>query len=134
MARSSGPPKDPPPSSQGAQNHKLCGVVQEAAARANERHRKRTKPQPWIVRKLMIGVTLGIMGYAAYVYIRQVCLPMVWRREGAGAGRGTGVALLVVFCVLYLWMIWAYAMVHPLVFLSPSPFIILINYPYTRSA
>ncbi|KAF8900441.1 DHHC palmitoyltransferase-domain-containing protein, partial [Gymnopilus junonius] len=76
---------------------KCCGVIEEAAVAAQEKRRNRTKPQPWIVRKLMIAVTLGIMGYAAYVYIRQL--------------RGTGIALLVVFCILYLWMIWSYVVV-----------------------
>ncbi|KDR78257.1 hypothetical protein GALMADRAFT_245344 [Galerina marginata CBS 339.88] len=88
-----------------------CGVIEEAAEAARDRRYNRTKPQPWIVRKLMIGVTLGIMGYAAYVYIQQLCLPMIRRRNGALASQGTGIALLVVFCVLYLWMVWAYVKV-----------------------
>ncbi|KAH9477093.1 Palmitoyltransferase PFA3 [Psilocybe cubensis] len=89
----------------------ICGVIHEAAEAAQERRGNRTKPQPWIVRKLVVGFTVGIMGYAAYVYIRQLCLPMIWRREGAPASRGTGIALLAVFCVLYFWMVWAYFMV-----------------------
>ncbi|PPQ80332.1 hypothetical protein CVT25_003615 [Psilocybe cyanescens] len=89
----------------------LCGVIQEAAEVAQEKRENRTKPQPWIVRKLMVGFTIGVMGYAAYVYIRQLCLPMIWKREGAPASQGTGIALLAVFCVLYFWMVWAYFMV-----------------------
>ncbi|KAF9481622.1 zf-DHHC-domain-containing protein [Pholiota conissans] len=93
-----------------AQSHErtCCGVIEEVTERAREKRYNRTKPQPWIVRKLMIGVTLGIMGYAGYVYIARLCIPMIRRERGAQAGRSTGIALLVVFCVLYLWMLWAY--------------------------
>ena len=102
---------------------KCCGVVEEAAVAARERRQKRK--QPWIVRKFMVPITLGIMGYAAYVYVGRLCVPMIKRKRDAGAGRGTGsewrflvclvdftdtgiVALLVVFAVLYLWVLWAY--------------------------
>ncbi|KAF8147669.1 DHHC palmitoyltransferase-domain-containing protein [Crassisporium funariophilum] len=85
-----------------------CGTIEKATATAREKRENRTKPQPWFVRKLMVAITLGIMGYAAYVYIARLCLPMIREKAGAGAGRGTGIALLVVFCVLYFWMMWAY--------------------------
>ncbi|CAA7262198.1 unnamed protein product [Cyclocybe aegerita] len=85
-----------------------CGVIEEATTAALEKRHRRTKPQPWIARKLMVGITLGIIGYGAYVYIQHLCLPMIKRRAGAPAGRGTGIALLTVFSVLYLWMVWAY--------------------------
>ncbi|KAJ3509619.1 hypothetical protein NLJ89_g5124 [Agrocybe chaxingu] len=85
-----------------------CGVIEEATTAAREKRQRRTKPQPWIARKLMVGITLGIIGYGAYVYIQHLCLPMIRRRRGAPAGRGTGIALLTVFSVLYLWVVWAY--------------------------
>ncbi|KAF8970663.1 DHHC palmitoyltransferase-domain-containing protein [Flammula alnicola] len=88
--------------------HSCCGVIEQAAETAREKRYNRTKPQPWIVRKLMVAVTAGIMGYAAYVYIQRLCLPMIRKGRRAQAGRSTGIALLVVFCVLYLWMVWAY--------------------------
>ncbi|KAF9555749.1 zf-DHHC-domain-containing protein [Agrocybe pediades] len=89
-------------------NKTCCGVIEESVEAAREKRENRTKAQPWIVRKLMVGVTVGIMGYTAYVYIRHLCLPMIWRRNDAPASRGTGIALLVVFCVLYLWMLVSY--------------------------
>jgi len=67
-----------------------CGVVEHAAVAAREKRSSRTTKQPWIVRKLMIFVTLGILGYASYVYIGRLCLPMIQKHSGAPAGRGTG--------------------------------------------
>lgn len=71
-------------------NRTCCGVIQEAAETAREKRENRTKAQPWIVRKLMVGITAGLMGYTAYVYIRHLCLPMIWRRNGAPGSRDTG--------------------------------------------
>ncbi|KXN92539.1 putative palmitoyltransferase ZDHHC20 [Leucoagaricus sp. SymC.cos] len=88
--------------------HQCCGVVEEAALQAREKRANRTKPQPWIVRKLAVFLTLGIMGYAGYVYIGRFCVSAIKRTDQSSTGRPTAIALLVVFCVLYLWMIWAY--------------------------
>jgi hypothetical protein len=47
----------------------FCGTISEARYTARERREARSrKPQPWAVRKLMVVVTLAIMGYTAYVY------------------------------------------------------------------
>lgn len=64
--------------------HRLCGVVQESAARARER-RARQGPQPWIVLKLAVFITAGIIAYACYVYIGRLCVPMI-RRSGSPLG------------------------------------------------
>jgi len=44
-----------------------------------------TKGQPWIVLKLMVPLTVGIMGYVAYVYIGRFCLDMINEPEGSRA-------------------------------------------------
>ncbi|KAJ7123726.1 DHHC palmitoyltransferase-domain-containing protein [Mycena epipterygia] len=68
----------------------LCGTISEVRYTARERREARArKPQPWVVRKLMVVFTLGIMGYTA-------------------GRRGEGVGLLVGWSVLYAWMVWAY--------------------------
>lgn len=84
MANGAHPPKP--------QSHErtCCGVIEEAAEHAREKRYNRTKPQPWIVRKLMVGVTTGIIGYAGYVYIQRLCVPMVRGERRAQAGRSTG--------------------------------------------
>lgn len=47
----------------------LCGTISEARYTARERREARSqKPQPWVVRKLMVFIVLAIMGYTAYVY------------------------------------------------------------------
>ena len=113
---------------------KCCGV-QAAPAVAGEKRENRTPGQlKWIGQKLAVVLTSGIMAYTAYVYIGRLCVPMIRRSSDAGAGRGAGsecryfclffeadvgrslgiVALLIVFAVLYLWMIWAYIKVSPL--------------------
>ncbi|KJA25008.1 hypothetical protein HYPSUDRAFT_200244 [Hypholoma sublateritium FD-334 SS-4] len=85
-----------------------CGVIREASEVARDKRYNRTTPQPWLARKLLIGITLGIMGFSAYVYVQRLCLPMIRRQRRAQADRNTGIALLVVFCVIFLWMLWAY--------------------------
>ncbi|GLB44476.1 putative DHHC palmitoyltransferase family protein [Lyophyllum shimeji] len=87
---------------------KCCGVVEAAAARSRENREARAGPQPWIMRKSMIAFTLGLMGYSVYVYVGRLCVDMIRQKPGAGGSRSTGIALLVVFCVLFLWMMWAY--------------------------
>ena len=71
---------------------KCCGVVEESLARhAEKREQRREKPQPWIVLKMTILFALGIMGYASYVYIGRLCVPMIKHDTGAiPGGRGTG--------------------------------------------
>ncbi|KAI0369328.1 zf-DHHC-domain-containing protein [Pilatotrama ljubarskyi] len=84
---------------------KCCGVVQEAREKSAAR---REKPQPWIVRKLTIFITIGILVYAFYVYIARFCVPMIRRDPAALGGRGMGIGFLVVFCILGLMTIWSY--------------------------
>lgn len=66
-----------------------CGVIEEATYQAREKRERRTKGQPWVTLKLMVGVTLGIMGYSSYVYIGRFCVKMIQRRDGGGS-RGAG--------------------------------------------
>ncbi|KAI0354250.1 zf-DHHC-domain-containing protein [Trametes cingulata] len=82
-----------------------CGVVEEAREKSAAR---RAKPQPWIVRKLAIGITIALIAYAFYVYVGRFCVPMIRRDAGALGSRGTGIGFLVVFCILGLMMLWAY--------------------------
>lgn len=67
-----------------------CGVVEQTAVAVREKRASRTAKQPWIVLKLMVIVTVGILGYTSYVYIGRLCLPMIRRQSEAPAGRGTG--------------------------------------------
>lgn len=69
-----------------------CGVIEEATYQAREKKANRTKAQPWIVLKLMVGFTLGLMGYTAYVYIGRLCVSMIRGHEGTGGSKGTGSA------------------------------------------
>ncbi|KAF7317895.1 Palmitoyltransferase [Mycena kentingensis (nom. inval.)] len=79
------------------------GTISEAAH--NARQRRERKPQPWLVRKLAVPLTFGIMGYTAYVFAGRFVRGLI--RDG-GVSRRLGVGLLVPWSVLYLWMIWAY--------------------------
>lgn len=70
---------------------KCCGVVQEAAEKSRERsEQRRNKPQPWIVLKMTVVITLAIIGYASYVYIGRFCVPMIRHNTGPLSGRRTG--------------------------------------------
>ncbi|EKM75385.1 hypothetical protein AGABI1DRAFT_46537 [Agaricus bisporus var. burnettii JB137-S8] len=91
--------------------HQCCGVVEEAALHAREKRANRSQPSPWIAQKIAVVLTLGIMGYAGYVYIGRFCKSIIKQDRQSSSGRATGIVLLVIFCVLYLWMIWAYVKV-----------------------
>ncbi|TBU30974.1 zf-DHHC-domain-containing protein [Dichomitus squalens] len=99
-ANGNGEAKDGP----GAE-HKCIGIFQRANERAEKR---RNQPQPWIMRKLAVFITIGIIAYAWYVYIGRFCVPMIRQDASALGSRSIGIAFLVVFCVLGLMMIWAY--------------------------
>ncbi|KIY68821.1 zf-DHHC-domain-containing protein [Cylindrobasidium torrendii FP15055 ss-10] len=86
-----------------------CAVIEESAAKSRARAEARTEPQPWLVIKLMVPITFGIMVYTAYVYIGRLCVPAI-HGHYQSLSRGGGIALLTVFCPLYLWMLWAYYM------------------------
>ena len=57
---------------------------------ALEKRRKRNKPHPWIVRKFAVGLTLAIIGFACYVYVDRICVPLVLRKYPEGRGRVLG--------------------------------------------
>lgn len=81
---------DTPPQAQSQSDARCCGAVQEATAKSVERrNQRREKPQPWIVLKMTIGITLGMIAYASYVYIGRFCVPMV-RKGGILGGRRVG--------------------------------------------
>jgi len=69
--------------------HQCCGIVEEAALRAREKRQNRTVPQPWVVRKIAVFLTLGIMGYSGYVYISRFCISSINRTHQSTTGRPT---------------------------------------------
>jgi palmitoyltransferase len=70
-------------------NDWCCGIIIETKHKAMERAAARTK-QPWIVLKLAVGITLGLIGYASYVYVGRLCVPMIREDDSALGGRTLG--------------------------------------------
>ncbi|KAF8920141.1 DHHC palmitoyltransferase-domain-containing protein [Mucidula mucida] len=91
-------------------SNSICRVIEDAKYEAREKRATRDTPPPWITVKLMVPITFGIMVYAAYVYIGRLCVPAI-RQRSSVLDRGGGIALLVVFSPLLLWMVWAYVVV-----------------------
>ncbi|KAF9529849.1 hypothetical protein CPB83DRAFT_851689 [Crepidotus variabilis] len=78
--------QDPSANFRDQREHSCCGTIQNATFEARERcDKRRATPQPWLVRKLLIPFTLGILGYSGYVFVSKVCLGMI-RRENLGWG------------------------------------------------
>lgn len=69
----------------------------EIVGEARERHAKRQKPQPWIVRKFMIGIVVALGVYTCYVYIGTFCVPMITGSDRTFGGRTMGSEWLVSF-------------------------------------
>lgn len=67
-----------------------CGVIQEAKYEARAKREARTTPTPWIILKLAVGLTVGIIGYASYVYIARLCVPMLVKKRGTLGSQATG--------------------------------------------
>jgi len=109
------------------QEHKCCGIVEDTKYQVKMKREARRGPQPWIVLKLMVFGSIGLIGYSAYVYIGRLCVPFIkGRRKAAGSTRLSvcsahllsnlptriTVALLVVFSILLLWVLWSYMKVR----------------------
>ena len=72
--------------------HKLIGFSEALTERRNKRFQS-NKPQPWIVRKLTIGIVVALVGWAWYVYIGRFCVPLIRGDpsvSGALGGKGLG--------------------------------------------
>lgn len=76
--------------------HQCCGVVEEAAFQAREK-RADSQPQPWVAQKMVVVLTLGIMGYAGYVYMGRFCKSIIKQDQQSSSGRATGSELLFYF-------------------------------------
>ncbi|KAF5334991.1 hypothetical protein D9611_010050 [Ephemerocybe angulata] len=105
------PPPHPREQREEAPAPTCCGVMQESVERAREDRygpQAAAKPQPWVVQKMAVAITFGLMGYAAYVYIGVLVVPMLQEKPAAEGSRREGVGLLVGFSVLWIWMLWSY--------------------------
>ena len=54
------------------------------------RARREQRSQPWVARKMTIGICGGIMGYTFYVAVGRVCVPAIRREGSAIMGFSTG--------------------------------------------
>ncbi|KAF5334930.1 hypothetical protein D9611_010047 [Ephemerocybe angulata] len=114
------PPSVPPPQPRAereeAPTPTCCGVVQESVERAREdrygpQAAAAAKPQPWVVLKMAVAITFGLMGYAAYVYIGVLVVPMLQEKSAAEGSRREGIGLLIGFAIVWTWMLWSYVKV-----------------------
>lgn len=106
------------PTAGGRSSRSVCPNFSEVVHEARERSaRRRNGPQPWIVRKLAVGIVIGILGYAYYVYVVTFCIPMIQEHRNALGKKRIGIAFLVTFNILFLLLVWAYAKA---VFTSPG--------------
>ncbi|KIM57547.1 hypothetical protein SCLCIDRAFT_1132611 [Scleroderma citrinum Foug A] len=85
------------------------GVIEEATYES--RKRRMNKPQPWIVLKSVVAITVGIAGYATYVYVGRACKDMITRSADAMGSLAVGVVFLVIYAILLLLVLWSYAKV-----------------------
>jgi palmitoyltransferase len=47
------------------------------------RERRQSKPQPWLIRKFLVGLVLAILIYVCYVYVGRFCVTMLRKRSTA---------------------------------------------------
>ncbi|WOO76972.1 uncharacterized protein LOC62_01G000578 [Vanrija pseudolonga] len=65
-------------------------------------------PDPWILRKQVVGIVLGLSAWAFYVGVARVCAPAIREWPNAGFSRAAGIGTLVAFVVLWLMFMWSY--------------------------
>lgn len=68
-----------------ANKERQCVSFSEALENKRLERAKKTGPEPWIIRKLTVGVTLGVLAFEFYAYAARLCVPML-RREGNARG------------------------------------------------
>ncbi|KAG8956314.1 hypothetical protein FRC04_004394 [Tulasnella sp. 424] len=77
---------------------------EQRAKRAN-----RTKPPPWIARKLAVFIVIGLIIFATYVYVGRACVPLIRQDPGAvGGGRAVGISFMAIYWVLWVMCVWTY--------------------------
>ncbi|KAJ6465756.1 hypothetical protein C8R45DRAFT_491780 [Mycena sanguinolenta] len=76
------------PTPKSSSRNRRCGTITTACVEARERReRHRSKPQPWVVRKLTVALTVGIMGYAGYVEAAAAARAQAHHRSPSPSGR-----------------------------------------------
>ncbi|WFD32534.1 protein S-acyltransferase [Malassezia sp. CBS 17886] len=69
------------------------------------------QPDPWWMQYAIVLVLWVIILWTCAVYLWRICYPMLVRRPSAVGSRATGIVLLVIFCVLWILLVWSYAAV-----------------------
>lgn len=62
------------------------GVARDTYKAQQKEREERPKQQPWLVRKLVVGVVIGIVGWTYYVYVGRMCVELIRRGEKAKGG------------------------------------------------
>lgn len=88
-----------------AQERKFIGFREQLAQKRAQRY-EGTEPEPWLVRKLAVIITICILGYVYYVFVVGVCVPMVREEQGRQGSKGQGVVYLVIYHLLWIMIIW----------------------------
>ncbi|KAL1413277.1 hypothetical protein Q8F55_001032 [Vanrija albida] len=68
-------------------------------------------PDPWIFRKQVVGIVLGLSAWAFYVGVARVCAPAIRKWPNAGFSRAAGIGTLVAFVILWLMFMWSYVVI-----------------------
>ncbi|GAA5971692.1 hypothetical protein JCM3765_006607 [Sporobolomyces pararoseus] len=65
-------------------------------------------PDPWLTRKLAVGLVVGIFGYSYYVFVVRLCIPMIRMQQNRLGARAQGLVYLVIFHFLFVLFCWSY--------------------------
>lgn len=96
---------------------------------ARVKQQKKTRPDPFLVRKFAVFLVVGLFGWTYYVFVVRLAIPMVRRESSAIGSIGEGgalsppfwlshtqadpqlpVALLVIYHLLFVMFVWSYSM------------------------
>ncbi|GAA5884617.1 hypothetical protein JCM16303_003684 [Sporobolomyces ruberrimus] len=65
-------------------------------------------PDPWLSRKLAVGIVVGVFGYSYYVFVVRLCIPMIRMERNRLGARVQGLVYLVIFHFLFVLFCWSY--------------------------
>ncbi|GAA5911552.1 uncharacterized protein JCM6883_005791 [Sporobolomyces salmoneus] len=67
-------------------------------------------PDPWLSRKLAVGLAVGMFGYSYYVFVVRLCIPMIRMERDRLGARAQGLVYLVICHFLFVHFCWSYYM------------------------
>ncbi|GAA5823556.1 hypothetical protein JCM10212_003181 [Sporobolomyces blumeae] len=103
-----GEPKRPP--RERRTKHRFVGCREQMEIKRVEQVES-NQPDPWLSRKFVVAVVVGVFAYSYYVFVVRLCIPMIKMQDNRLGAEAQGLVYLVVYHVLFVLFCWSYVVV-----------------------